>query len=324
MSKGNISIIYRVEYTKLLELKKIFTSLREFEANLSDEKSNFNEILRKYSSVQRVSFKGTLSYIYFASFFKNDEEFLENYISFSFVLDDCDIVVQNSVLSLLEEFLAVHDLDIKILPARAESKYIRYMTEDESQKSVEISKMLSLTKAEKIETYLGEVDKDHEQYIYKKTNTVVEYCLMESNNTKRRNFERVNIFMLSLAYANYYKNKTMEISQRAFNMKIEDYDDILQYSADIARFEATYYFSNPTNKYYYDGFFKYLDIETLHNEFITSLNGLIKFVGLLHTKQESQKSQISLQREQKIDKRVNIVMAMLGVILAILALPGIL
>jgi len=337
MSKGNISIIYRVEADLLRELNTAFINLSELQSSDKSTTKNFNEVLKEFSKVEKISFKNLpssksniskdikINSILVESFFKSkDDRYLENYIVFCFEVQNFNIVSNYGMKNLVNDFLKLNKLEESVVLGEVEAKYLRYMTQDDTNKRQEVSTLLGLTRAEKIETYAGELDNDHEQYIYKKTNTGLEYSVYSLEDKKQRGFDRVSLFTLALAYTNYYKCKTIEISKKAISMEIEQYDEILEYATDVARFEATYYFQNPTHKYYYDGFFKLLGVERLHNEFIDSLNGLTKFIGLLHTKKESQESELKLERENKRDKKINVTLGVLGIFLAILALPGIL
>jgi len=83
-------------------------------------------------------------------------------------------------------------------------------------------------------------------------------------------------------------------------------------------------------KLHYDGFFKLLDLENLHDEFNNSLNGLIKYIGLLHSKKMLENDKLQMQkdakenkREETRDKRINLAIGILGLIATFVALPGV-
>jgi len=256
INKGNVSLVYRVEADFMDEFESTLLKYDGVTNNSERGKVNFNEILREFTDINKINIKNTgiksitskvvenveLNSILLAKFFKEEVKFLENYIVFSFDTENLSDYSGHNLKIFTENFLSSNSLfqtmDCKPL-ARSDAKYIRYISDENPLKDKIISNILSLTKADITKNYLANIDNDHEQYIFKRANIGLEYAV-QNGDKKRRDTSRINLFVLSLAYKNYYKLKNIEISKKAQNLVIENYNDILEYATKTAKFEATY------------------------------------------------------------------------------------
>lgn len=316
---GNVSIIYEVDKLVLEDMEKILTMYNSVVDDDNGEET-YSKILKEFSEVKYhkidtekeiVSVNSTyseynLKQLFLAKLFKSSPtEYSRYYVIFSFKVTDGELYLTNDINSKLvngffkdnEKFNSYSRDNKKLSQLLGKGtepiKGLYFRIKDDEFSEVDLKTVLKLNKGDLLDTYKGLINDDHKQFINYKDNIAVEYA-----PGKDAGFDRVNHYLLAIAYKDYYKEKSFEISKKAFELDSNKYDEILSYAEKIAKFEATYYFKNPTEREFYEGYHEKFKINQLHDEFLESLNGLVKYLGIVYNKKEAIRLEVE-QRERE-------------------------
>jgi len=298
--KSSISIIYKIKAEQIDELISIFKILG-FNGNERNGERNYLYIIKKYTRVYKFTLKKeinnnvTLNAIFLGSFFKkSQDEYENNYIVFSFNIKGIDISAKSFMYNIknnvnkwisifndyypeLKEYFQKNN---QLLDIKNASLHIRYINNFDEAKAIHLT---GATKNDNIDNFKGFVSKHYTLFVNAKKDIAVEYCNEKASNT----IENVNIFLIALAYRDYYKNKNDIIVEKASKINIEkigrnDYYELLMFSTHISRNDAIYFFKNPTKVLDYETYYEKLKINEIHDEFINSLNNLVATIKLIH------------------------------------------
>jgi len=327
---GNATIIYKVDE----ELSVAFESLLQNSAlNKGKDKDNgeknLKRILKDFSSINYYNFNTKigddnnnnnnppppiLNCIYIGKFFLKEQNYTYFYIGFCFVIKNEKNIdfntfnkYTNKFFKLSEEFknFKLNEQLLSVLFSKKDlvGLYVRSIKNDDKNKDEIIRKSLELTLSQNIDDCQSFQDEEHIQYINSTLDKTYALEYAKPVTGKDGSFDRVNQFMLAIAYKDYYEKKSYETSKIALQANYSQYNEILEYAEQVAKFEAAYFFKNPTTKNNYEGFFNKFKIKETHDEFIVSLDGLVKYLGILHDKQEVNRiEQEKIERENQIRK----------------------
>jgi len=307
--KSSISIIYKIKANQLDELRSIFNILG-LNGDERNGEMNYLDIIKKYTRVYKFTLKENilldkesdkkivLNSVFLGSFFKKShDEYENNYIVFSFNIEGIDISeksfdIKKSVSKWVSNFKDRYeelkeyfkenfkDKSNQLLDITNASLHIRYINDFDETKLVNL---IGATQSDNIDNFKGLVSKHYTLFVNAKQNIALEYCHKNAPNT----IKNVNIFLLAIAYRDYYKNKNNIIVEKASKINIEkvgrdNYYELLVFSTHISRNDAIYFFKNPTNVLDYETYYEKLKINEIHDEFINSLTNLVATIKLIH------------------------------------------
>jgi len=167
----------------------------------------------------------------------------------------------------------------QLLDIKETSLHIRYINDFDE---VKVTRLTGAIGKDNINNFKGLVSNHYTLFVNAKNNIAVEYCNKKASNT----IENVNIFLIAIAYRDYYKNKnkiTIEKADKINLNKVEkdDYQELLKFSTQISRNDAIYFFKNPTNALDYETYYEKLKINESHDEFINGLTNLFTAIKLI-------------------------------------------
>ena len=245
--KSSISIIYQIQAKQLSELKSIFKNLG-FNDDKGNGERNYLDIVKNYTRVYKFTLKNEKI---------NDNAILNSIFLGSFFKSRSD----------------------QLLDIKETSLHIRYINDFDE---VKVTRLTGAIGKDNINNFKGLASNHYTLFVNAKNNIAVEYCNKKASNT----IENVNIFLMAIAYRDYYKNKneiTIEKADKINLNKVEkdDYQELLKFSTQISRNDAIYFFKNPTNALDYETYYEKLKINESHDEFINGLTNLFTAIKLI-------------------------------------------
>ena len=292
--------------------------------------NKFNSVLSQNSETLRLNITNQLHNslsengnikmhdIYILKYFKSKEHFLENYIAFTISIENATLDISSANLyNLMEKFFELNNMDLgsidntNLEDTAAEincefyGKYIEYYNEsntigDETFKNL-IEGYRRVEKYNQANFMPTIISDNYQLYLNSNRNICIEHKFEKNFNKELNN---ICEYSLALAYKNHYQNRAIQLSEVAKNISYEDYEAILNYATDVAQFEATYFFKNPTSLHAYSAFFEKLLLGEMQQELQSSLDRLVQFISLLHNKKESQRVKKE-QEEKEITKKLD-------------------
>jgi len=209
-----------------------------------------------------------LNDLYLLKYFKNNSEYLENYVVYSFLIEsdvehEITIDFEHQKLSALaDKFNFINEIEYEYneenddlcLPTDTSiyAKYIEYFNNNElDSKRFYYLMDLNLKIEHLQENYLdNNKSANYDLYINKNKNIALEVKFKRDFN------EDVKIapFGLALAYKNIYEKTSIELSYKSINYN-DDYENLVKFKQNIKQFDASFYYKNLTKLTIYE-FFK--------------------------------------------------------------------
>lgn len=308
--KSSISIIYKIDTVKLNKFKSIFKNLG-FNYSESTGEKRYLDVVKNYTKVYKYTLENEkiddnvkLNSIFLGSYFKKSaDKYENNYIVFSFNIEDIDISTEllnrkgkldiksatskwvSNFRDNYEELKAFFTDNFKsisdqLLDIKDTSLHIRYINDFDEAK---VASLTGVTKKDNIDNLKGVTTNYYTLFVNAKDSIALEYCNEKATNS----IENLNIFLISLAYKDYYQNKNVITIEKADNIDLEkvtkdDYQKLLKFSTQISRNDTIYFFKNPTEVLDYETYHDKLKIDQSHDEFINGLNNLLNTIKLIH------------------------------------------
>jgi len=236
--KSSISIIYKIDSDKLNKFKTIFKNLG-FNDNEGTGEKSYLDVVKNYTKVYKYTLKNEkidenvkLNSIFLGSYFKKSaDEYENNYIVFSFNVEDIDIStellnkkgkldIKSAASKWVSSFRDNYDelkkyfkdnfksISDQLLDIKDTSLHIRYINDFDETK---VASLTGATKTDNIDNFKGDTTNHYTLFVNAKNSIALEYCNQKATNS----IENINIFLISLAYRDYYQNKNVITIEKA-------------------------------------------------------------------------------------------------------------
>jgi len=134
---------------------------------------------------------------------------------------------------------------------------------------------------------------EFEIYFNKEKNICIEKRLHKKEEEEGYEL-KIEEYALALAYKLYYHQQEKKLAE--LTLGSSGLDETILFASEFARFQSNFIFENPTLIQSYKLFYENLELEKYEQRLIYKLDGIIKFIGLEHDKNEAARL-----KQEKID-----------------------